>query len=326
MIYSKVKIGCDPEFFIQNGGQVVGSESVLGGGLTGDRGTVIVDGVQAEINPQASTCREILIYNIHKCLQMVEGVLVGGNTANFQVSVDISPNMFSTLSEDCRKFGCKPSFNLDPEVPQTMQLNASEYMVRSAGGHFHLGGENQETFDVLRNIGLIIPTLDIVLGNTCVLLDRDKGNIERRKHYGRAGEFRTPEYGIEYRTLSNFWLRSPVLASFVFGMARHAVDMALNGQAKELLALVDYNDIRRAIDKNDFDLARKNFELVKDAILGSVEVGNTGRSPLDSESIYGFEKLVNKTIDRAFDADVLGNWRRYNKDTMGAYDYLTKFI
>lgn len=322
---SFLRLGCDPEFFIRQNGRVIGSEDVLGSGLMHIRGSVIKDGVQAEINPLATNCRETMIYNIRACLDMVAHAMGTDMSINTSVSVEIERNMFESLSEDCRKFGCKPSFNLDPEVPEVMLLNASDYMIRSAGGHIHLGGDSGETLAVLKNPKLIMPLLDLIVGNTCVLLDRDEGNIERRKHYGRAGEFRTPSYGIEYRTLSNFWLRSPVLASLVFGLARHAVDIAQSGMADKFMSLVDYQEVRQAIDNNDFELAKKNFEKIKALLLNTVDSDEnfeSGRYPLEANTIKGFEELVAVGLDKYFGRDILKNWRNYDHETQGSYYFL----
>lgn len=307
MIPHEIVLGCDPEFFLRRDGVVVGSEEVVRKGLESYGGKVIRDGVQAEINPRAHTCRQVLGENINVCLDMVRKTLDGmpGYTADFGVSVDLTRESYDTLSDDCKEFGCKPSYNLDPDVPQVIQLSASEYPIRSAGGHIHLGGQDTDTVNSLKNAPRIVLLLDMLLGNTMVLLDRSEGNIERRKHYGRAGEFRLPPYGIEYRTLSNFWLRHPVLFSLAFGLAREACDIMLNDMDDKFKPLVQYSRIREAIDTNNFALAMENFEAYKDMLL---EVsGEDTRYPINRDNIDGFMALVNDGIG-GFGDDVFGNW------------------
>ena len=46
--------------------------------------------------------------------------------------------------------------------------------------------------------------------------------------YGKAGAFRPKTYGVEYRTLSNAWLFSKKLQSFVYRGVQRAVDKALD--------------------------------------------------------------------------------------------------
>ncbi len=70
-----VYLGCDPEFFFEREGKIIGSEHVIdiNAGLaittyddtkTGSTGSgaskFVVDGVQAELNPRPDTCRERL--------------------------------------------------------------------------------------------------------------------------------------------------------------------------------------------------------------------------------------------------------------------------
>jgi hypothetical protein len=164
----------------------------------------------------------------------------------------------------------------------------------------------------LKSSEIMVPILDIVVGNTCVLIDRDPANIERRKVYGKAGEHRIKDYGIEYRTLSNFWLRSYQLMSFVTGLCRfttHLVEQSTpdNDYVKALFDAVKRDDVVKAINENDFDLALKNFR----AIVPIIEVaagGMTGSYPLCKGYINAFYHFINKGVDHWFDKDVMKHW------------------
>lgn len=74
--------------------------------------------------------------------------------------------------------------------------------------HIHIGYDdpNEET-----NIE-IVKMLDLHLSVPGVLLD---GDTMRRELYGKAGCYRHKKYGVEYRTLSNFWLSGPNLINWV---------------------------------------------------------------------------------------------------------------
>jgi len=104
--------------------------------------------------------------------------------------------------------------------------------------------------------------MDIVAGNTCVLVDRDESNAKRRVIYGRAGEYRIKKYGIEYRVLSNFWLKGYVLWSMATALLRNAVGIYRAGLADELISKFDIKKVRDAINNNDKHLALENFKIL----------------------------------------------------------------
>lgn len=331
IVETNVTLGCDPELFIRNGKNIIGSEKVVGKGLEAYPnimyGKVVPDGVQVELNPESCTCREALNYCISGCLRAITQKLTNGMSLDFSQTVELTREEFSSLPESAMSFGCKPSFNVNSDEPFLMMLNPSKYLVRSAGGHIHIGAESLTTKRILKDVKRIVPVLDTILGNTCVLIDRNEGNKERRKYYGRAGEYRLPSYGIEYRTLSNFWLISPTISTFVMGLARHAVDICKNNLDKELMKLVDYKDVETAINNNDFGLALSNFNKIKEYLVGTVYTGSNSRHgyryPLDENNIKLFEKLVSDGMSKYFSVDkAIDLWLNYSRfDHDGFYEW-----
>ncbi len=325
MRLSTTILGCDPELFIRDASnRVIGSEKVIGGGLDTPYGQVIVDGVQVELNPAPHSCRQVLTQNIYLCLCSLEQKLLNKH-ADFSQSVEVEKSEYDSLSDSCKVFGCKPSYNVNHVDP--ILVDPSVYMTRTAGGHIHLGGGDKSTMDVLKDPERIIPVLDTILGNTMVLFDRDPANAERRKNYGRAGEYRTPQYGIEYRTLSNYWLRSPVSTSLVFGLARHAVDIVLNNLDRGLMELVNYEEVVLAINSNDEALARANFDRIKEYLVGTVSAVENEqigfRYPLDGNNLATFEKLSLEP-DKYFSGDtgdIMAQWHNSGLRYHGFYNY-----
>ncbi len=57
------------------------------------------------------------------------------------------------------------------------------------------------------------------------MLDAD---VDRRKVYGKAGAFRQTNYGHEYRTPSNFWIKNDKLRQWIFTQTQDALDFASN--------------------------------------------------------------------------------------------------
>jgi Phage phiEco32-like COOH.NH2 ligase-type 2 len=334
-MYQKIYIGCDPELFVQSGDSIVASESIISKPVQSAGGTIIRDGVQIELNPSATYCREIMINNIRACLRKLIDLVraKSGYKLSFDTTVEIDKKDYDKMSFDTKMFGCKPSFNLDKSKPEVMLLDPSKYLLRSAGGHLHLGQsepEDTETLGILQNVKRIVPVLDAVLGNTFVLLDRSEGNIERRKHYGRAGEHRLPKYGIEYRTLSNYWLRAPVLTSLAFGLARQAVDVVRHNNDRALFELVDYKDIVRAIDTNDLELAKKNFDKIKKFIVSLIDQQENweygGFYPLDAETLPKFEKFAEQGVPKYFSRSPINNWFVHPLHTVGIHRFLTNYV
>lgn len=109
-------------------------------------------------------------------------------------------------------FGCEPDFdawtrdvNKKPEPPHPF--------MRSAGGHVHVETK-RSPLEVVRN-------MDLFLGVPSVLMDNGE---MRKKLYGKAGAFRAKSYGVEYRTLSNFWIFDEKLIRWVWRNTERAVN------------------------------------------------------------------------------------------------------
>lgn len=216
---SSIWLGCDPEFFLENKkGEIKASEECIpekGKVCTrqGFSGKVIRDGVQVEINPQAQTCRQQLGYAIAASLKALEDSLNGDIQVSTKAVVDVPKDYLNSLSPEARALGCAPSLNGHNSIAITEAQKSTT--TRSAGGHIHLG-LNKDSF----NPGELVTMLDQFVGNTSVLLDRDPEQKKRRQLYGRAGEYRLPAHGLEYRTPSNYWMISYPMASFITGLAR----------------------------------------------------------------------------------------------------------
>ena len=314
LIYTQnVNFGCDPEFFFSKSGKTVGAEKVLPeNGLYSGDSKIIIDGVQAELNPSPRSCRALLGSEIGRCFQEINKQLktLKGLRISSSTTVKVTKKEMSSLSEKSQKFGCSPSKNLSGNSEMSIK-DASKYMSRSAGGHIHIGvaGNCKATREVLDNPDTLVQILDIIVGNTCVLIDRDKGNIERRKVYGKAGEYRTPPHGVEYRTLSNFWLRSYQLFGMVMGLTRQSVHICTDGFADKFIKLVDREKIVKAINTNDYDLAMQNFKAILPLLL-KITPENNGYS-VHGGNIKEFMYFIEKGIDYWFKEEMLEHWVKH---------------
>lgn len=267
--FKYLMLGSDPEGFLQQDGKIIGSEKVIPKeGLRGDyRQLVVLDGVQFELHPSPANDPAHVGASLKKAFIVLSAAIsrFPGVSVSFRGVVDVEQEELDSLSPETRVLGCLPSENFYGMPP--LNVDASTYTKRSAGGHIHFGLDGVE--GLLDKRLEALPYFDIFVGNTGVLLDRDPGAVERRLNYGRAGEYRTPNYGVEYRTLSNFWLRHSSIMDLMFRLGHAAV--AITHQRStfeaELMEVVNIDKVIGAIQTNNWDLARLNFEAIRPFIV-----------------------------------------------------------
>lgn len=314
----KPQLGGDPELFIADkDGKVVGSERIVPekGFMRTTNSGIVRDGVQAELKWRADTCRATVGNEISGIFKMLAAELGKQKEfgASFAPVIKMDKKELNQLSENARVLGCAPSKNVH-NAEAKVEV-AKGFRTRSAGGHIHLGFQAYP--DMMRDeVRMrLIPLMDILVGNTCVLVDRDPGQAERRKTYGRAGEFRLPAHGVEYRTLSNFWLRSYQLFSMVMGLSRLASNVLRtelyfkNGVEAELLGRVNLKDVETAINRNNVKLAWKNWQGVKDFINNFVPPIECGLDHTRTDDFEFFAQSVQESgIEKWFPLDPITHW------------------
>jgi hypothetical protein len=311
-----VVVGSDPELFFEKDGIIVGAEKVIPKeGLTvrqGYKPSVVLDGVQVELNPKAAWTVPGLGLEVGKAFRLLKGHLGdSGVSISFKGVVEVSRVELDSLSPNSRILGCLPSKNIYGNRPIT--VDPKTYRKRSAGGHEHFGLRSNAS--LFSNRVDLVALFDMFVGNTCVMVDRDPGAAERRENYGRAGEFRTPKHGLEYRTLSNFWLRNYSLMSFVFGMAGIGVavlDHGLSGQGyieDELIEAVDLDKFALAINTNNYDLARENFEVVRPFLVKYLPKSGFPLTPQNIDKFLVFtEGVRQKGLEVFFPENPVDAW------------------
>lgn len=179
------------------------------------------DNVLAEIAVNPGENRDEVIENVSHALQKLAQIL---RPAQFEIRASANYPESELEADAARIAGCNPEWdvyslkmNEPPENVIEMIGGYYQFKVpfRTAGGHIHIGAEKLLNplfaFNVVR-------MMDLFLGIPSIFLDTDKTSKDRRKAYGLAGSHRIPEYGIEYRSLGNFWFSSPEHVGLIYDL------------------------------------------------------------------------------------------------------------
>lgn len=134
-------------------------------------------------------------------------------------------------------FGCEPDYDAWTKEVNKKPVPPHKYM-RSAGGHIHVETK-QDPIDVVRK-------MDLFLSVPATLMDNGE---ERKQLYGKAGAHRPKPYGVEYRSLSNFW----IFEEKYIRWAWNQTERALNSNV-DVNQLQDY--IAIAVNQNDKEMAK----------------------------------------------------------------------
>lgn len=214
---NKVLIGADPEVFVGNNGNILTAIGKVGGTKTEPRavpmGALQEDNVLLEFNIDPVSTPEDFIKHIRGVLDQGRQELV---QHGLEVMLGISSHIYddATLDsggEQAWVFGCEPDYNGWTREANVMPRDVHPNL-RTAGGHVHIGWGHLGRVTKAQS-AKVIQMCDYILGLQSVLLDPD----DRRKAlYGKAGACRFKRYGVEYRTLSNFWLGSDELMTWAF--------------------------------------------------------------------------------------------------------------
>lgn len=219
--------GADPEVFLRS---IDTNEPVVSIGLIGGSKTIPrslgggfalqEDNVTVEYNIPPCENKEKFKASLSYMLEFLKQELTPQG-----LMVDIVPTMeFSEMQlahPQAQELGCEPDFNAWND-----EMNPRPFAppnLRSSGGHMHIGYDNPSK-KVSREI---IKAHDLFLGVASVMYDSD---TRRREIYGKAGACRFKDYGVEYRTLSNFWISTPELMDWAYEQSEKAIAFVNEGK------------------------------------------------------------------------------------------------
>lgn len=249
----KVLVGADPEVFLRDShGRLVSAHDILPGTKEEPHkvpyGAVQVDGVAAEFNIDPASTESEFVRNISEVVTSLKSK-IPGLTLHIEPYATFDKGYFSSLPDKTRELGCNPDYNA-----WTGEVNPAPdglTSTRTASGHLHIGWCKDVSpmsrfhFEDCRSL---VKQLDYFLGMYSLMWDEDD---TRRKMYGMAGAFRPKSYGVEYRVLSNTWLKSPRLQKWIYNTIQSAVQVLLSGDETMEEQFSDY--AQRVINGNIID-------------------------------------------------------------------------
>lgn len=221
----KFKLGADPELFMQDAsGAFLSAIDKIGGSKKqprplpiGDGFAVQEDNVAVEYNIPPSDSPESFVNNIQRAMSYLsdEVAALGARFVNVSATADFPE--WQLKHPKAQEFGCDPDFNAWLGGKRNPRPKAANAALRSCGGHVHVGYK----FINRKAVQDFTKHLDLFLSVPAQVMD--KGQL-RKQLYGKAGAFRYKPYGMEYRSLSNFWVFTPEHTEWVW----KAVDLAMN--------------------------------------------------------------------------------------------------
>lgn len=255
-------LGADPEMFLYNKQQerLMPAFGLIGGTKEEPKPFVDLpqgfayqeDGAALEFNVPPAPTSVDFCRNIRTAMNALSRTVLPLIYAQ-GVGITLTPEELNHKS--AQNIGCKPDFNAYDKngefkrQPFTAEQLGSE---RYAGGHFHV----QYNTEALPHWAAA-RFLDLFLGLPSLRYDSQGG---RREKYGRPGLYRPKSYGIEYRTLSNFWLfmgreRLQVLADNAFTFANFTYTPVGAATLNSAFQDIPWDLVERAILNEDRDRA-----------------------------------------------------------------------
>ena len=244
--------GADPELMLMDGTKLKSSIGVVRGDkenrYRASIGEFYYDNVLAEFAVKPSASREEAIENIRLCLKeysqhVYPYKLIPQAAAYFPIE--------ELRSKTARTIGCTPERCV--YTLEEIEINSSNFAnmnLRTAGGHIHIG---TPVIDSGIAVIYLVRMFDLFLGIPSVFVDKDKSSRKRKEIYGKAGRYRLPNHGLEYRSLGNFWLNSPKHLNLIYDLCEFAINFV--GEKKYLeYWSIDYEKLNDPDFWNDPDV------------------------------------------------------------------------
>jgi hypothetical protein len=250
----EILIGADPELFVRDNriGEFICGDKLIPGTkqkpFKVQGGAVQVDGTALEFNIEPAATKIQFVGNIARVMGKLHRMVQKDNEYYDLVATpvaDFDPNRFRRFSAASKELGCEPDF--DAWNGECNPVPEGDRPFRTGSGHIHVGwtsGAEPHSNSHIEVCRRVVQQLDYCLGIYSLIWDPES---RRRQLYGRAGAFRPKPYGVEYRVLSNAWLKSEELVEWVYDATRTAMKKLQEGEH-----LADrYGELARTIINNN---------------------------------------------------------------------------
>lgn len=274
------------------------------------------DGFQAEFNILAQQCHVSAVANLATGLR---ALIQKAKTFNPDAKLshksvlEVPEAMMQSVSDQHAALGCSPSQNVYPNTDPLYVDDPRALPLRFAGFHIHYGHEyytsvvdkNQRRF----RVEMAVRSIDRIAGPIITSMLQGIEDPRRRHFYGRAGEYRMPPHGFEYRVHSSTALCHPLIAYLTLDFSRYALMFAYknrmdwwetpggDAQVQHILNNYDIAEAQAVLKKN---------EAVLDAIIDSLY----GCGPTHNEARFkGLKNIIfNGAKNYLPCEDVTSNW------------------
>lgn len=266
-------IGADPEVFIVNkNGHVVPMCGLIGG----KKGSpfkihshlgILEDNILVELNfPPVNSSKGFADRVTHAKSLFEDWLKSQTPFSEYKVSEKVECLVPQKVLDHAaaKEFGCDPDFDSYNMGSPNKKVDPKDLVVKNrewrfAGGHVHIGHRANVPPFVAANF------CDLFLG--LKFLSEDPQKV-RRSYYGQAGRYRPTPYGLEYRTLSNFWLFDYALALQVGMQVEKLVSLLTSNTVKlqSIYQQVPWTAVKTAINTGDLAAGLKLDNYLRDEL------------------------------------------------------------
>ncbi len=264
MSTSRHTIGTDPEFFVvdKETGELKSAIPLIDGTKYEPKkmpgGSMIQrDNVALEFATPPAVNGQDFVSKIREAFQDVMKELPAGYDIAPIPSANFSPEQLDHV--EAQMFGCDPDFDVWTMTQNTAPY-APDHTFRSCGAHIHVGYTEGSGNEFLLEFGgkfATVKTMDLVHGIISTVLDSSPEAIARKKLYGKAGCHRITSYGIEYRVLSNFWLKSPQLVMLMDSLTVDVLNLVRTNKHEEMIEAIGQDTIVSTINEGNVLVAKE---------------------------------------------------------------------